>query len=362
MATKAPLIVRAWRGVRNLLGWLGSAWSIWQNEIRALLGQKAFYCRVLSGESTYNLCINSDLTVSCNCQDYLGQGQLGNLYHQTLPEIFDGATATWFRRQLAKGKLPIETCCYCQERQTIPRSRAGFHLHHYKLPRGIMVENTILCNYQCLHCSRDVQTLRDRKMLGVTGAEQVARLLHDHHFEILYYFNLGEPFFSKTVPEELRLIRALNPNLKIHISTNGVLLDTQEKRQAALLCNYLQFSLDGTDDESAGIYQKNAKFTRALENMTELVKLRDAAGLQDPIIEWKYVVFRWNDSEAHVQEAIRLAKQANVDVLSFTLGSGVGNELSKNFHTAPYFTQYPLHIWKGRLIDFRTNGRYDEKW
>jgi wyosine [tRNA(Phe)-imidazoG37] synthetase (radical SAM superfamily) len=362
MATKVRTAAGAWRVVQRLVNRLGQNLGVWQNESLTFLWQNAFYCRVLSGESIYNLCINSDLTVSCNCQDYLGQGQLGNLNRQTLPEIFDGATATYFRRQLAEGKLPIEVCGYCPERQTIPRSRAGFYLHHYKLPRGIMVENTVLCNYQCLHCNRDVQALRDKKMMGVNGAEQVAHLLHDHHFEILYYFNLGEPFFPKTVGEELRLIRAANPDIKIHLSTNGVLLDTQEKRQAALLCNYIYVSLDGPNNELATLYQKNANFTRALENMTELVKLRDAAGLQEPIIEWKYVVFRWNDNADHVQEAIRLAKQANVDVLAFTLGGGLRHELSKNFHTAPHFTQIPMHSWQGRVVDLRTNGRYNVAW
>ncbi len=43
-----------------------------------LRGQR-FYCRALGGESEYNLAIHCDLTVSCNCQDYDGSGQIGDL-------------------------------------------------------------------------------------------------------------------------------------------------------------------------------------------------------------------------------------------------------------------------------------------
>ena len=45
----------------------------WLEWTARLKGQR-FYCRALAGESEYNLTINCDLTVSCNCQDYDGSG------------------------------------------------------------------------------------------------------------------------------------------------------------------------------------------------------------------------------------------------------------------------------------------------
>jgi pyruvate-formate lyase-activating enzyme len=347
----------------NLKGPLRSKIARLRIEGQALLRNEAFYCKVLSGLSGYNLCINSDMTVSCNCQDYLGRGQLGTLNRQSLTEIFDGATAHHFRRELSEGRVPIRECVHCDERQTIAKRQAGFYLHHYQIPtRGIMVENTVLCNFNCLYCNRDVQAIRGKKTRSMSDVERIAHLLREHQFQKLYYFNLGETFLSRTVAEELRLIREINPGIKIFISTNGVLIDTQEKREAALLCNLIQFSLDGPEQEVVAQYQRNADFERTFKNMAELVRMRDAAGQKDPIIEWKYVVFRWNDQAAHIQEAIHLAKQIGVDVISFCPGGAPRRARSMNYHSAPHFTRIPLHRWKGRALDLRTEGRCDAEW
>ena len=53
-----------------------------------------FYCRALAGESGYNISINSDLTVSCSCQDSLMEGQIGDIKVNTFKEIFYGEKAT----------------------------------------------------------------------------------------------------------------------------------------------------------------------------------------------------------------------------------------------------------------------------
>lgn len=330
----------------------------WRIEGRALLRSEVFYCNVLSGLSEYNLCINSDMTVSCNCQDYFGRGQLGSLNRQSLAEIFDGATAHSFRRKLSEGRLPIRECAHCEERQTISEEKGGFYLHHYQVPtRGIMVENTVLCNFDCLYCNRDVQAIRGKKTRSMNEVEQVAHLLREYQFQKLYYFNLGETFFSRTVAEELRLIRKINPGIEIIISTNGALIDTPAKREAALLCNALHFSLDGPTQELAERYQKNADFERTFKNMAELVRMRDAAGQKDPMLEWKYVVFRWNDQAAQIEEAIRLAQEIGLDSISFWHGGGPRRAQSRVFYSAPYLTRIPVIPWRGRVLALRTEGR-----
>src|SRR5215207_4996199 len=70
-----------------------------------LRGQR-FACSVLEGEGEYNLTINCDSTVSCNCQDYDGSGHIGDLAKNSFPEVFFGPVAQRFREQLGQGKLP----------------------------------------------------------------------------------------------------------------------------------------------------------------------------------------------------------------------------------------------------------------
>src|SRR2546423_13270906 len=86
-----------------------------------LRGQR-FSCRALAGESEYNLTINCDQTVSCNCQDYNGSGHIGDLKKNTFEEVFFGSVAQRFRTELAKGKLPIMSCTRCGDLMRVRKS------------------------------------------------------------------------------------------------------------------------------------------------------------------------------------------------------------------------------------------------
>jgi MoaA/NifB/PqqE/SkfB family radical SAM enzyme len=160
----------------------------------------------------------------------------------------------------------------------------------------------------------------------------------------------------------MRIIREDNPRIKIHISTNGALVKGREKQDAALLCDYIQFSIDGSAQDELAKYQRRGDFAQAYANMAELVRYRDEKGQMNPIIEWKYVVFSWNDSEEQISRAVDMAKKANVDIISFFRGTGPRIIRSRKYLNAPYFNAIPMHDWRGRVIDFRTNGRFDKEW
>src|SRR5882762_6342996 len=86
-----------------------------------LRGQR-FACRALAGESDYNITVNCDQTVSCNCQDYNGSGHIGDLKQNSFEEVFFGPVAQRFRTELAKGKLPIHSCTRCGDLMRVPKS------------------------------------------------------------------------------------------------------------------------------------------------------------------------------------------------------------------------------------------------
>lgn len=320
-----------------------------------LLRGEAFACDALGGKSDYNVCVNSDMTVSCNCVDVDGSGHIGDLAVQTLAEIFAGPTASRFRERLARGILPIRRCVTCRELRKVSRAEARRGLADYTTPkRGIMVENTVRCNLRCVNCRRrEILATRSKLSLSLADMERVAVEIRDNRIGAISFFNLGEPFLSETIFEELAILRRHNPDTPIYISTNGLLIDRESKREAALLADYLYISLDGATNESVARYQAGGSFDTAYANMTELVRLRDSRNLAKPVVDWKYVVFRWNDSEAEIERAIALAGAARVDILSFWPGDGTRAQRSERFLSDPYFTRLGFASWKGREIDFR---------
>src|SRR5476651_836230 len=107
-----------WR-VSDLVRRAKSRWL----ELRAKITGQKFYCSALAGESEYNITINSDLTVSCNCQDYDGAGHIGDLKKDSFEKVFFGPVAQDFREKLARGKIPIKACTRCGDLRRIAKSK-----------------------------------------------------------------------------------------------------------------------------------------------------------------------------------------------------------------------------------------------
>jgi sulfatase maturation enzyme AslB (radical SAM superfamily) len=293
-------------------------------ETHARLSGSAFRCRALAGESNTNVAINADLSVSCNCDDNKGEGRIGSLQDSSFEAVFHGAEARRLRHELAHGKIPMPRCVHCSELQRVPAKDALQHVDEVKrAPSGVMLENNAACNLSCVACYRELRPLERLKM-RIEELQRVVTELKSLGVEQLSFFTLGEPFMSRNILEEMQLIRNIHPQVRILTSTNGVLVDSDDKRDAALLMDEIVFSLDGCDQESLVQYQVGSNFDKAYENLCALVRARDAKQART-VIRWKYVTFRWNDRAQQVERALSLATRSGADTLEF------------------YFTKNPLY-------------------
>lgn len=319
-------------------------------ECLAKIGKKKFYCTSLIGQSDYGITINSDLTVSCNCTDLYGFGKIGDLKKENITQILSNKKAHQFREELARGKLPIIDCVTCQNLRTTTKLK---DIHQYTNPKTILLENTVNCNVNCLSCKRkDILQNRTKKSINSQEMELVAKELQRIKVKQIYYFNQGEPFLSNKIKEEIKIIKKHNPKVKLITSTNGTLINNKEKREAALMFNHIFFSIDGCDQKTAQKYQKGSDFNIAYNNMSELVKLRGKN--KEPVIEWKYVLFKWNDKRKYLKKAKKLAEESKIDILSFWKTLWPADGISWRYYIgSPYFKKFGIKSWKGREIDFR---------
>lgn len=324
-------------------------------EFQARLTGRRFFCSALSGLSGYNIVVNSDMTVSCNCQDYDGTGHIGDLNRSSLQEIFAGPVARAFRKTLAEGRLPLLTCSRCVDLQWATQEEAARRIEEFDLPRrGLMIENTVHCNLNCTACSRhEVVVTRKKMMLSEEEIRRVSAIVRDEEIRTVSFFNLGEPFLSPQILKQLTILRTDSPKLQIIVSTNGAVLDTDAKREAALLIDELYFSIDGVTDRMVNRYQKGGSFTTSYKNLRDIVRYRDQRGLTSPHIEWKYVVFNWNDHPSMIRRAIDLAREAGVNAISFwpTMNPIWGTSL--RYRWGNFFQTVGEANWKGREVRFR---------
>lgn len=286
---------------------------------RAQLRGEVFHCRSLAGESDYNLGVQCDLSVVCNCQDTDGSGHLGSLRQHSLREILNGPRAQSLRRSLAAGRLPLLTCARCMELRRV--ALRGGHGPTPAFPLtvpGLMLENTIACNLACPGCIRPLAIrTRLQSRLSMDDMEHALREIATLHPKRLYYFNRGEPFLSPTILMEMKAVRRILPGICVHMATNGLAIDTDDKRAAALMMDEIEISIDGVTNSMVRRYQKGGSFDIAYKNMLRLVRDRDQLNSHYPVIEWKYLLFNWNDQRRTLRKAIALARECGVDAIFF---------------------------------------------
>lgn len=338
-----------WR-VSDVLRWAVSR----KLEIQTKIGGHKYYCSALAGESDYNITINSDLTVSCNCQDYEGDGHLGDLKQNTFEEVFFGPVSKKFQDELAQGRIPLPTCVRCCE---LKRLKKGEAPPKPRLPyRGMLLENTVICNVDCIGCARDgAANIRTKKVMPLDQLSQMADLAARLGMEKIYYLNLGEPFLSPNICKELPLLRAKNPSAKILVSTNGILLNSDAKREAAMNLSQIMFSIHGINNEMCEKYMMKGDFDKAFEGMKLLAKHRNERGLTLPIIEWKYLLFNWTDHPDTIARAIEMAKEIGINVISFWPTRNPFYGWSWRYHLG-LMDKVGEKSWKGRQVVFQPHA------
>ncbi len=348
-------------------------------ELKARLKGQRFYCRALGGESDYNITVNCDLTVSCSCQDYDGSGHIGDLNKNSFKEVFFGPVARKFRQELAEGKLPIDTCTRCGDLHRVPKSESRAvtgrpkvaastaaatdeldpekHIFAGPTPRlphrGMLLENTVRCNIDCIGCDRQsASRIRSTVQMDLQKLSRMADLVHDLKLEQLFYLNLGEPFLSPNIGQELPLLRQKNPDCRIVISSNAIILNNDVRREAALSASHIFFSIAGINDEMLKKYEKFGSFEKAYNNVKALVDYRNARGLTQPILEWKYLLFNWNDRRSTIKRAIEMARAAGVDAISFWPTHNPFYGISYRYAMG-WLNDFGVKNWKGLEVDLR---------
>lgn len=245
--------------------------------------------------------------------DIDGSGRLGDLKSMTFENIFYGKIANEFRETLNNQKLPILRCVRCHDLNICRKDNSQTP----SLPdRGILIETNANCNLSCITCGRLRRTSTNFQM-STYELIDILKQLKKFDLKMVHLYAFGEPFISKEIYDQVEAIRKIMPHVFVTASTNGMLIDSDEKYLAALLMDNIIFSIDGSSQETCRRYQVGIDFRRSYENMCELVKLRKNSKQRKPYIIWKYLVFRWNDRGDDINKAIDLARRAEVDALAF---------------------------------------------
>jgi MoaA/NifB/PqqE/SkfB family radical SAM enzyme len=303
---------------------------------------KRYVCRWLDESLT----IHSDGNVSCGLDDSHGLRSYGNIGVQTIRDIFANPEIDRVRTKLSQGHR-CRDCGLFDEvgaGEIAPKQRAS-------LPKTLIVEPTVKCNLRCTNASCVPNNLpglqtRDAALLDVASFCRVVDEVQDS-LEYVYFFNYGDPFVHKQAEEMLLYMRQRCPSVEIITSTNGIPL-AHENRAAKVVesrLDHIVFTISGVHQKSYAKYHVNGELRAALKGMENICREKARLGVQKPRVVWRYLLFRWNDTDAELDEAIALAKTFGVDQFSLYLTHIPENSFSYRLSPgSPGFAKYRKYI------------------
>lgn len=259
----------------------------------------------------FGLTVLCDGRVSCNCGDGFAERIIGDLGHNSLSEIWRGRLINCLREGMRKDKL-APLCVGCLFIQDRPLESVQ------EFPDVLFFEPTVSCNLRCpqhVCMELNARPLRYRTATRWNLDEFVRKIVPFlRHVKEFRFYNYGEPFLNKDLPHMLTEARKANPSLYMLTSTNGNVLS--EELAESLVTNgvdYVSVSVDGGYQENYERYRVRGSLDRVLENMDRLVAVKRRHNSEKPILHWRYILFRWNDSWDEMKHAVHLAKEHGFD-------------------------------------------------
>jgi MoaA/NifB/PqqE/SkfB family radical SAM enzyme len=261
-----------------------------------------------------SLTIHCDGNVSCGLDDPHAGRSFGNVNESSLADIYANPEIDRMRAALWEGRKCHACALYLREPGDVPvpRPRAA-------LPATLVIEPTVTCNIRCAHHTCDInndsaQQVRAKPRMELDEfkhmVDQAAPALQH-----VYFFNYGESFVNRVAGEMLLHLREACPAVVVTSSTNGIPLSKGSNAEALVRARLdsLTFTISGVIQPSYEKYHLAGKVDQALQGMLNVCAAKAALAQSVPRVDWRYIAFRWNDSEAEVDAAIALSRLYGVD-------------------------------------------------
>jgi len=276
-----------------------------------------------------------DGRIVCGCADPYGHRVLGDARTGSVSEVWTGATISQLRQDLNNGgsrfcgdcplKLPLKK----DDTPTVRPTDAG------RLPSRMYIECTAACNISCAQacCAPETGITRTRQA-GMLDFDLFKRVMDEAGPSLgrVDFFNYGEAFLHKRAVEMCEYIKARFPNIYLYTSTNGLALtQAQARRLVHSGIDEVTFSIDGASQDAYVQYRQRGAFDLAIATLRTMADEKRKSGRDLPFLNWRYILFKWNDADSEMQRARTLAGEVGVDRLCWELTDHPEDSYSRRF-------------------------------
>jgi hypothetical protein len=291
-----------------------------------------------------------DGRIVCGCADPYAKRVLGDARTTSMAEIWSGPTISQLRADLNAGGSAF--CGDCALKLPLGEGEAPpvRPLDAGPLPGRLYVECTAACNISCNQavCAPETGITRTRQA-GMLDFDLFCRVIDETGPALgrVEFFNYGEAFLHKRAVEMCAYLKTRAPHVYLYTSTNGGALS--EERARALVhsgIDEVTFSLDGATQAAYERYRQRGRLDKALANLRAMADEKRRAGRDTPFLNWRYILFTWNDSDEEMNLARQLAAEAGADRLCWEITDHPEDSFSRRFVPGtPAFERIRLEVW-----------------
>jgi MoaA/NifB/PqqE/SkfB family radical SAM enzyme len=291
-----------------------------------------------------------DGRVVCGCADPYAKRVLGDMRQTTLNAIWHGPVTTKLRSDLNQGgaafcgdcplKLPLA------DDDPIPQR----DLNVAAFPNRLYIECTAACNISCFQacCAPETGITRTRQA-GMLDWDIFTKVVDEAGSSLVRidFFNYGEAFLHKRAVEMCEYIKTRFPHIYLYTSTNGLALNEEKARRLVHSgIDEVTFSLDGASQETYARYRQRGKFDIAIANLRAMTDEKAKSGRDVPHLNWRYILFNWNDSDEEMDRARALAREVGVDRLCWEITDHPEDSFSRRFAPgSPELARIKHEVW-----------------
>jgi MoaA/NifB/PqqE/SkfB family radical SAM enzyme len=286
----------------------------------------------------------------CGCSDPYAKRVLGDARTASVEDVWKGPVVTKLRQDLNGGGSSFCTDCPLKKPLAKDASPVVRPLEAGRLPSRMFIECTAACNISCTEscCAPETGITRTRQA-GMLDFALFQRVIDEVGPSLVRidFFNYGEAFLHKRAVEMCEYIKSRFPHIYLYTSTNGLAFsEAQARRLVHSGIDEVTFSIDGATQDSYVRYRQRGRFDVAIANLKAMVDEKRRASRDLPFLNWRYILFKWNDSDEEMNLARRMAAEIGVDRLCWEITDHPESGYSRRFaNRGPEFEAIRRETW-----------------
>ncbi len=176
------------------------------------------------------------------------------------------------------------------------------------LPEFVQIEVTTKCNFNCITCSR--QSLSRTRINKDLSFSEFKKLIDENpNLKVVKLQGLGEPFLNKDIKQMAEY--AKHKGISVTTITNGSIVPEADMLQ---FFDEITVSFDAANKETFESIRRGSNFDKIIENIKELVKLKEERKLKLKI-SMNVVVSHLNYTQ--MEDIVKLASSLKLDSIGF---------------------------------------------